>query len=368
METHKQVGQSNSGLFSSIFRKKDTSTRHSKVRDAVDEHLQETHVGEQDLDMAQKRQKLPVYKAAECNKATIFAPFEALDRFIDVHTRFYEALCEWRVLDILPHLAVPIIAVFVKQLFVYCLHMQNMVDALREFESLVFSDDKLAKCIEMRDEASGRPCLRALLTTVPVSCIWYYGDVLRAMHVEAGEIGDAARCSSIEGCLDSLEHIAKTIWPTLEQLVNLQRLAVMQRRILGMDSSLLTPEQRIHSIDMLGCSGADFFGKRHTVYAVLLEDRLILLKRHRGSKSLRLFKSYMFSKVSLAHEKAHCGNDGAFYILNSGDIVAQLHPLSKESEATWLQGLKSLATVHKYEDIAFEPPVSLLESMVLGSA
>ncbi|RKP06227.1 hypothetical protein THASP1DRAFT_31952 [Thamnocephalis sphaerospora] len=286
-----------------------------------------------------------VYYPSAANKAIIFSPFEAVEPLISVHTRLLYKLKQGFVLDVLPQVVVQIISESLGQLSIHKAHIQGMVDAMCAFESLVVHDEKLAKVIDIREKDSDQEGLCALLTTIPVSCIWYYGGVLRMMRSQIDADGDPNGLHAIEECLDGLECIAASVWPTLEKLGDLQRIAVMQRRMFGVTSSMLMPGQRIHRIDSIECSGVDFTGKRQAMYAMLLADRLVLLKSRRGHRNLGLYRTYALAKVSFAYAEARRG---------------------EESETAWLQELKSLTTVYNYADLAFEPPVALVESIVLG--
>ncbi|RKP08169.1 hypothetical protein THASP1DRAFT_30031 [Thamnocephalis sphaerospora] len=264
-----------------------------------------------------------------------------------MHTCFLKTLRKRRVPGTSPHTVISTIATFVERLAVYCQHVQNMVDALHAFETLVFSDDKLAKFIKARDRGSNKPSLRALLTTIPVSCIWRYGTALRATReqywVETG-LDDRRE---LKNSLDRLECIAKRIWPALQDIANTQRISVLQRKVQGISGTLLTPKQHVHIIDAVYVTddhGDGFLVQHFSAHAVLLTDRIIIIRIIRNSGQLKVYKTFLFSSISFAFAKMPDYDYSCIRILKCGVATGvRLIPHSKDLAATWRRHLKRLS-------------------------
>ncbi|RKP08417.1 hypothetical protein THASP1DRAFT_29775 [Thamnocephalis sphaerospora] len=359
------------GVFTALFKREDASGQRNGARtNTADASPNESGTVSTPpcSEETQKMHKQTVYKPDENSKAIISRLFEHLDSLIDVHVRFLEALKRGQALRALPYIVVPIIAIFVKQLSVYTMYAQSMVDALREFESLAFSNSKLANFIAARDKKSSKPHLRALLITIPVSCIWHYGAVLNTMHEGFRKDAGSEDKQELEYCLGHLEQIAKCIWPALQNIANTQHIATLQKRIQGISSSLLVPGQQIHMVDsiyILEDHGDESLIKQLSVYAIILTDRIVLFKVTRNRKQLNVHKMYLFANISFSFSKMSGRNYSCIYILRSNDATGvRLVPLSKELSATWRRHLKRLANVVAFNKVTHISATAHLCSMM----
>ncbi|RKP06919.1 hypothetical protein THASP1DRAFT_31271 [Thamnocephalis sphaerospora] len=335
-----------------------SSSTHSLQNASIHEGLLQS-TKQQQQQQQRQRQQQPIYRPTEGNKATVFWPFEMLDRLLTVHTHFLARLRQSQCPKICLQSLVSSFIELVGQLSIYQTYAHSMIGALREFESLALTDEKLANVIELREKNSRQEGLRGLLTTTPISCIWYYGKALQAMRVDPDVLGHLKSQSELDNCLHHLESIARDIWPTLPQIADIQRISTLQRRIVGITESLLVPGQHIHHIDTLECALAEFDEKCRTVYAILLTDRLVLLKACRNRGQLSVYKMLLFSKFTFTQTRATPQKYSSYYVMQPGAVSIRLQPSSKASSIAWRKHLKRLTVVHTLKDNKFAPATSL---------
>ncbi|RKP09198.1 hypothetical protein THASP1DRAFT_22941 [Thamnocephalis sphaerospora] len=353
VQRDEKISRANTSLFATFFRRRSTSGRRGRVdgdgtastnQEELDagstSHLEKLQA---EFTRLQVKQKQAVYKPTENSKAVIFGPFEALDQLIDVHSCFLEVLRTRQVSETPPHAVIPAIAAFTKQPSIHHLHVENMVDALRAFESLVFSDKKLAKIIDVRIHVG------TVRVDSGANISYDYGTVGPADTFEAKY--------ELDSCLAQLEQIAKRAWPALQEIAGTQRVAALQQRILGVPRSMLQPKQSIHIIDVLDVrefSEHKAASRCHQVYTILFTDRLLLLKDVHNRKQLNVYKSLPLAETSFAFSRVSEHGYASINVLqhdSNGYVQFTLH--SKEQTRSWRHCLKRLSTIHTSSEKAF---------------
>ncbi|RKP08070.1 hypothetical protein THASP1DRAFT_30118 [Thamnocephalis sphaerospora] len=297
--------------------------------------------------IAREDLKQSFYNPLDGTEKVISAPFSSLFKLIELHTRFLMALKRERPLDGRPEVVTSLLLDHVPRLSCYYKFAYDHPMALCKFETLVFLDKQLAKAIEIRDDASPYAGLRALLFTVPVSRIWYYGGVLRSIHRRMGNALPRQLLNKLELCLRNLEKLARHLWPIMHHVANMQRVALMQRNLAGLKRTLMTPTQQIHHLDTLEFRVHEDTASWCKASAILLSDRLLLL-REKGGRNNRftLRMGVFFAESTFTFtKKLFNSNAGGFYVHQPHHVDIQLRIVNKEALQTWRHLLAQLGTL-----------------------
>ncbi|KAI8054559.1 hypothetical protein BDF22DRAFT_742494 [Syncephalis plumigaleata] len=271
------------------------------------------------------------------------APFGTLFRMIEQHTLFLVALKKARPLDSQPHVLVDIFSDHISRLSLYYTHVKHHAKALSEFETLVFNDERLAQVIQDRDNASKHGKLRALLVTIPVSRLWYYGAVLQSMRERFHNSQTDSAMRKLRISLQWLEELVRRMWPLLKQIGKVQRVAMLQSNIANIKESIMTPTQRIFLMDMVQYKLNDASGTWNSICVILLRDRLLFLKKRTGHyKQFSLKMSISLeSSIFTAHEQLPNETIGGIYVQEPRLVDIKLHFDSRATLTTWQKYLNA---------------------------
>ncbi|KAI9594888.1 hypothetical protein BDF19DRAFT_443995 [Syncephalis fuscata] len=292
-----------------------------------------------------------IYHPTAQNERIVSASFDHLFKMIELHSSFLSALKEAHPVDLQPSRLAALFMEHIPHLHLHFAHANILAATLNSFETLAFNDEKLARTIKMRDQASLSENLRSLLISIPAARIWYYGSVLQTMYSRLSQSVNDPILEQLEWCLDNLESIARRMWPVLMKIGNVQRVALLQRNIVGIKESILSSSnQRIIYMDTIDNRTFNQSEEWQTSFAVLLSDRLLLLKETGRRKNRIVLKSSICLKdASLFPAQKILGKSvNGFFVRLSNSNCIQLRVSNEHAFNKWYQMFKITGSLRNF--------------------
>ncbi|KAI9597449.1 hypothetical protein BDF19DRAFT_463847 [Syncephalis fuscata] len=185
---------------------------------------------------------------------------------------------------------------------IYVELVKQQVNAIREFENLVYHSEKFRNVMSRCEKSTGCD-FRTLLLDLR-KCIWYYIGFVQ----KVGEFCNAEGNENVESCLQYLMGIYRNMGSHMRQTDSIIDLARLQNSITGLDAPLIKPNVKLLHEGSLAYQS----GKQTTTDQVqcwLFTDRMVIARQqcdtlvHEATFFLK--QTCLIDSVGLANHQSH---------------------------------------------------------------